>query len=171
MIWCAMVQAGVIGLTKTVAREFAARNITCNAVAPGFIASDMTASIDPKYEEAILGQIPLSESLPPLFIPSPCAGINLIQCKCIFAGHTRIESATNIYTSMSSFMTLSGLVQLQAASATRIRECTSEGVCLLVSERYGQPEEVAGLVKFLATDPAAAYITGQTFNIDGGMVM
>ncbi|CAL8465307.1 g4842 [Coccomyxa elongata] len=90
-------KAGVIGLTKTVAREFAPRNITCNAVAPGFIASDMTAAIDPKYEEAILGQIPL--------------------------------------------------------------------------KRYGQPDEVAGLVKFLAMDPAAAYITGQTFNIDGGMVM
>jgi len=39
------------------------------------------------------------------------------------------------------------------------------------AERYGQPEEVAGLVKFLVMDPAAAYITGQTFNIDGGMVM
>ena len=58
-----IMQAGVIGLTKTVAREFAARGITCNAVAPGFIASDMTAAIDPKYEETILGQIPLSESL------------------------------------------------------------------------------------------------------------
>ena len=54
-------QAGVIGLTKTVAREFAGRGITCNAVAPGFIASDMTANIDPKYEEAIISQIPLSE--------------------------------------------------------------------------------------------------------------
>jgi hypothetical protein len=59
-----VMQAGVIGLTKTVAREFAPRGITCNAVAPGFIASDMTAKIDPKYEEAILGQIPLSESFP-----------------------------------------------------------------------------------------------------------
>jgi 3-oxoacyl-[acyl-carrier protein] reductase len=53
------VQAGVIGLTKTVAREFASRGITCNAVAPGFIASDMTAKIDPKYEAGILAQIPL----------------------------------------------------------------------------------------------------------------
>ena len=49
----------MIGLTKTVAREFASRGITCNAVAPGFIASDMTAAIDPKYEAAILGSIPL----------------------------------------------------------------------------------------------------------------
>lgn len=55
-------KAGVIGLTKTTAREWAARNITCNAVAPGFIASDMTAAIDPKYEEAILKGIPLSKS-------------------------------------------------------------------------------------------------------------
>lgn len=37
--------------------------------------------------------------------------------------------------------------------------------------RYGQPEEVAGLVKFLTTDPAAAYITGQVLHVDGGMVM
>ncbi|MFN5857625.1 MAG: SDR family oxidoreductase, partial [Pseudanabaenaceae cyanobacterium] len=37
--------------------------------------------------------------------------------------------------------------------------------------RYGQPEEIAGMVRFLAADPAAAYITGQTFNVDGGMVM
>ncbi|KYC41540.1 beta-ketoacyl-ACP reductase [Scytonema hofmannii PCC 7110] len=37
--------------------------------------------------------------------------------------------------------------------------------------RYGQPEEVAGMVRFLAADPAAAYITGQIFNVDGGMVM
>lgn len=40
----------------------------------------------------------------------------------------------------------------------------------LPAGRYGQPEEVAGLVKFLALDPAAAYITGQVYNIDGGMV-
>eukprot|EP00210_Caulerpa_lentillifera_P000286 g279.t1 len=90
-------KAGVIGLTKSAAREYAGRNITINAVAPGFISSDMTAKIDKKYEETILGAIPLG--------------------------------------------------------------------------RYGTPEEVAGLVKFLALDPAGAYITGQVFNIDGGMVM
>ena len=54
-------QAGVIGLTKTIAREYSGRNIVANVIAPGFIASDMTAKIDPKYEEAILKQIPLGE--------------------------------------------------------------------------------------------------------------
>lgn len=55
----------MIGLTKTVAREYAGRNITCNAIAPGFIESDMTKAIDPKYEESILKQIPLGVPLPP----------------------------------------------------------------------------------------------------------
>jgi 3-oxoacyl-[acyl-carrier protein] reductase len=54
-------KAGVIGLTKTVAREYSSRGITCNAIAPGFIASDMTAAIDKKYEEAILANIPLGK--------------------------------------------------------------------------------------------------------------
>jgi 3-oxoacyl-[acyl-carrier protein] reductase len=48
----------------------------------------------------------------------------------------------------------------------------AEGVLQFIPlRRYGQPEEVAGMVRFLASDPAAAYITGQTFNVDGGMVM
>jgi 3-oxoacyl-[acyl-carrier protein] reductase len=87
-------KAGVIGFTKTVAKELASRGITVNAVAPGFIATDMTSEL--KSEE-ILKYIPLG--------------------------------------------------------------------------RYGQPEEVAGMVRFLAADSAAAYITGQVFNVDGGMVM
>ncbi len=87
-------KAGVIGFSKTVAKELASRGITVNAVAPGFIATDMTSNL--KSEE-ILKYIPLA--------------------------------------------------------------------------RYGEPEEVAGMVRFLAADPAAAYITGQVFNVDGGMVM
>lgn len=87
-------KAGVIGFTKTVAKELASRGITVNAVAPGFIATDMTSDL--KSEE-LLKYIPLG--------------------------------------------------------------------------RYGEPEEVAGMVRFLAADPAAAYITGQVFNVDGGMVM
>ena len=87
-------KAGVIGFTKTIAKELASRGITANAVAPGFIETDMTSDL--KADE-ILKFIPLG--------------------------------------------------------------------------RYGKPEEVAGMVRFLAADPAAAYITGQVFNVDGGMVM
>lgn len=43
--------------------------------------------------------------------------------------------------------------------------------CIASSGRYGQPEEVAGLARFLALDPAALYITGQVLHVDGGMVM
>ncbi|MGB3509835.1 MAG: 3-oxoacyl-[acyl-carrier-protein] reductase [Microcoleaceae cyanobacterium] len=88
-------KAGVIGFTKTVAKELANRNITVNAVAPGFIATDMTKDL--KNSEEILKFIPLG--------------------------------------------------------------------------RYGKPEEVAGMIKFLTADTAANYITGQVFNVDGGMVM
>lgn len=87
-------KAGVIGFTKTVAKELASRGVTVNAVAPGFITTDMTQDL---ASEEILKFIPLA--------------------------------------------------------------------------RYGKPEEVAGMIRFLAADPAAAYITGQVFNVDGGMVM
>jgi 3-oxoacyl-[acyl-carrier protein] reductase len=88
-------KAGVIGFTKSVAKELATRGITVNAVAPGFIVTDMTSDLN--NPEDILKFIPLG--------------------------------------------------------------------------RFGQPEEVAGMVRFLAADPAATYITGQVFNVDGGMVM
>ncbi|MBC6475098.1 MAG: 3-oxoacyl-[acyl-carrier-protein] reductase [Hormoscilla sp. GM102CHS1] len=87
-------KAGAIGFTKAVAKELASRGITVNAVAPGFIATDMTKDIS---SDEILPYIPLG--------------------------------------------------------------------------RFGQASEVAGMVRFLAADPAAAYITGQVFNVDGGMVM
>ena len=50
-------KAGVIGLTKSLARELAARNVTANAVAPGFIATDMTDALSEKQREATLGRI------------------------------------------------------------------------------------------------------------------
>jgi len=90
-------KAGVIGMTKTVAREFASRNICVNAIAPGFIESDMTAVLSDDVMAKILGGVPLN--------------------------------------------------------------------------RMGKPEEIAGLVRFLALDPAAGYITGQCLSIDGGMAM
>ena len=52
-------KAGVIGLTKTTARELASRGITANAVAPGFITTDMTDQLNEEVQKAMLGQIPL----------------------------------------------------------------------------------------------------------------
>lgn len=89
-------KAGVIGLTKSLAKELGSRGITVNAVAPGFINTDMTASLSEKVKEEASKNIPL--------------------------------------------------------------------------KRLGDPEDVANLVGFLASD-AANYITGQIINVDGGMVM
>ncbi|MFZ2632267.1 MAG: 3-oxoacyl-[acyl-carrier-protein] reductase [Desulfosalsimonadaceae bacterium] len=55
-------KAGIIGLTKTAARELASRGITVNAIAPGFIKTDMTAAIAEKLESDILSQIPLARA-------------------------------------------------------------------------------------------------------------
>jgi 3-oxoacyl-[acyl-carrier protein] reductase len=55
----ASAKAGLIGFTKTVAREMASRNITCNAVAPGFVPTDLTNDLIKQMEDTILKQIPL----------------------------------------------------------------------------------------------------------------
>lgn len=52
-------KAGLIGLTKSMAKELAARNVTVNAVAPGFIDTDMTAALPEKAREAMLASIPM----------------------------------------------------------------------------------------------------------------
>jgi 3-oxoacyl-[acyl-carrier protein] reductase len=89
-------KAGLIGLTKSVAKELASRNILCNAVAPGYIETEMTAELGAGVREALLGQIALG--------------------------------------------------------------------------RLGRGDDIASVVRFLA-GPGAAYITGQTIVVDGGMVI
>ncbi len=92
----AAAKAGVIGFSKSLAREVAPRGITVNTVAPGFIDTDMTRALGEETREALLQHIPL--------------------------------------------------------------------------QRLGQPEDVAAAVAFLAS-PAAAYITGETVHVNGGMYM
>ncbi len=74
-------KAGLIGLTKALARELAGRNVTVNAVAPGFIATDMTAELPDDLRAKVLGQIPLARFGDPqdvaaavAFVASPEAG-------------------------------------------------------------------------------------------------
>ena len=69
-------KAGLIGLTKSVAREFASRGILANVVAPGFIDTDMTAAMTPEARATLSGQIPLER----LGAPADVAGAVLFLC-------------------------------------------------------------------------------------------
>jgi 3-oxoacyl-[acyl-carrier protein] reductase len=89
-------KAGILGLTKSIAKELGSRKITVNAIAPGYIQTEMTDNLDETSRDNLIRSIPL--------------------------------------------------------------------------QRLGQPQEIADLVCFLASNEAA-YITGQTLNVDGGMVM
>lgn len=57
----AAAKAGLIGMTKSVAKELAGRGITCNAIAPGFIQTDMTAVLSDKVKAAVQEQIPMKK--------------------------------------------------------------------------------------------------------------
>lgn len=58
-------KAGVIGFTKSLAREFASRNITVNVIAPGYVSTDMTENLNEKQKEAVISQIPLNKIAKP----------------------------------------------------------------------------------------------------------
>jgi 3-oxoacyl-[acyl-carrier protein] reductase len=73
-------KAGLIGLTKAVARELAGRAVTCNAIAPGFITTDMTDELPENVKQAVIGKIPLGSfgntediAKTVLFLSSPAA--------------------------------------------------------------------------------------------------
>ncbi|MEC8942203.1 MAG: SDR family oxidoreductase [Verrucomicrobiota bacterium] len=59
-LYASVLPAGLLGLTKSIARELSGRNVTCNAVAPGFIDTDMTAGLSEDIQNEILSRIPLS---------------------------------------------------------------------------------------------------------------
>lgn len=86
-------KAGIVGMTKTAARELCSRNITVNAIAPGFVDTDMTAVLSDKVKEAILSQVPLKRIAKPeeiaaaaVFLAGEDAGYITGQVICVDGG-------------------------------------------------------------------------------------
>jgi 3-oxoacyl-[acyl-carrier protein] reductase len=76
-------KAGLLGLTKTIARELASRNITANVVAPGFIDTDMTTVLSEQVKAAVLGQVPMGRFGEPADVAAAVAFLASAEAKYI----------------------------------------------------------------------------------------
>jgi len=89
----AAAKAGMIGMTKTLAKELASRNIRVNAVAPGFVDTDMTGKLNDQQKEALMAMIPMKRTATPdeiasvvVFLASPSSRYMTGQTLCVDGG-------------------------------------------------------------------------------------